>query len=138
MDIRTNGIGFQGKKEVLYALTKAAKKSKDFEYYNQPYIAARTITDRLVIQASQNASMKAYMDMALRDTEFKNVVKNATNKDLSQIKALLAPEKTEHSIVEPMKKFTEAINDVIINDYGSRAKESMSAYVRELLQKLKS
>ena len=32
MDLKVSSTAFQGKKEVLYALKKAAQKSKDFEY----------------------------------------------------------------------------------------------------------
>ena len=135
MDLRISGIGFQGKKEVLYGLTKAAQKAKDIEYYSQPAIAMRISKDKL--QAEQNASMQAYLDMVLRDSEFKSVVKNSTDKDLSYIKALLAKEQTEHSIVEPMKKFSESINYLVNKNYFGKAHESMTSLVSELLQKLK-
>ena len=138
MDLRINGIGFQGKKEILYGLTKAAQKAKDIEYYNQPAIAYRITTGQIELKAIKEASMKAYMDMAIRDSQFISVVKNATDKDLSYIKGLLAKEQTEHSIVEPMKKFSDTIENVVINNYGGKAKESMMSLVRELLQKLKS
>ena len=137
MDLKVNSVNFNGKKEVLYGLTKAAQKAKDFEYYNQPSIASRMTTSKQALQTAQNASMKAYLDMVLRDTEFVSVIKNVTDKDLSYIKQLLATEKTEHSVVEPMKKFTEAINDVVNNNYGGKAKESISSFVKELLIKLK-
>ena len=135
MDLKINSVSFQGKKEVLYALTKAAQKSKDFEYYNQPAIASRIPTDRL--HAAQNAAICAYLDMALRDSEFKSVVVKAKDKDLSYIKELLATEKTEHSIVEPMKKFSSSINSVVTDNYGGKTRETMMAFVRELLHKLK-
>lgn len=135
MDLKINSTSFQGKKEILYALKKAAQKSKDFEYYNQPAIASRIPTDRL--QAAQNASICAYLDMALRDSEFKTVVVKAKDKDLSYIKELLATEKTEHSLVEPMKKFSSSINSVVTDNYGGKTRETMMAFVRELLHKLK-
>ena len=135
MDLKINSIAFQGKKEVLYALTKAAQKSKDFEYYNQPAIASRIPTDRL--HAAQNATICAYLDMALRDSEFKSVVVKAKDKDLSYIKELLAPEMTEHSLVEPMKKFSKSLNETVNANYGGKTKETMTAFVHELLHKLK-
>ena len=137
MDLKVNSVNFNGKKEVLYGLTKAAQKAKDFEYYNQPAIVSRLTTSIQQMQASQNASMRAYLDMAIRDSDFKKVVKDVENKDLYQIRALLAPEKTEHTLVEPMKKFTEVINDVVNNNYGGKAKESINSFVKELLIKLK-
>ena len=137
MDIKINPINFSGKKEVLYAITKAAEKAKDFEYYNQASIASRNMTSKIELQAIKEASMKAYLDMAIRDSEFKSVVKKATPVELAYIKGLLAPKKTEHSLVEPMKKFSETIEDVVINNYGGKSQETVISYVRELLQKLK-
>ena len=135
MELKINSVSFQGKKEVLYALTKAAQKSKDFEYYNQPAIASRIPSDKL--QTAQNSAINAYLDMALRDSEFKNVVIKSTNKDLSYIKELLATEKTEHSLVEPMKKFTSSLHTVVSANYAGKKKETMIAIIHELQQKLK-
>ena len=136
MDLKISGVGFQGKKEILYALTKAAQKSKDFEYYSQPAIASRMPTYKL--QASQTASISAYLDMALIDSEFRDVVTKATDKDLAEIKQFLAPERTEHSLVEPMKKFSKSMTDTVNNNYGGKTRETMTAFVHDLLQKLKS
>lgn len=137
MNIKVNSVNFTGKKEVLYALTKAAQKAKDFEYYNQPSVASRMTLNKNIMQASQDASMQAYLDMVLRDYEFKSVVKNATPVELAYIQGLLKPERTEHGLVEPMKKFSKAFEDAVTNNYGGIAKESAMSYVSELLQKLK-
>ena len=137
MNIEVNTINFTGKKEVLYALTKAAQKAKDIECYNQSAIAACDMKSKIELQAIKEASMKAYLDMAIRDSEFKNVVKNATDKDLVYIKNILAPEQAGHSFVEPMKQFREVINSVVYNNYSSMAQESMTYFTNKLLEKLK-
>lgn len=113
MDLKVNGVGFQGKKEVIYALTKAAQKAKDFEYYNQPAIAARMTTDKF--QTSLDASMQAYLDMALRDETFITTVKEMKPSELYYLHNLLQPERTQHSIVKPMDTFRRVANGVASN-----------------------
>ena len=44
---------------------------------------------------------------------------------------------TEHSLVEPMKKFSKSLNETVNANYGGKTKETMTAFVRELLHKLK-
>ena len=90
-----------------------------------------------IIQASQDASVNAYLDMALRDSGFGDVVKKIANKDLVYLKSLLAPERTEHSLVEPMKKFSDAINGVLTKNFGGKKREVLAVLTEELLQKLK-
>ena len=137
MLVRVDAVGFEGKKEILYGLTKAAQQAKDIEYYSQPSLGGRLSSKASIITA-KNASMKAYLDMAINDGEFKNVVSSVSERDMSYIKALLVSEKTEHSFVEPMKRFAEKINEVLNEKYSSKARESMSFYINQLLQKIKS
>ena len=137
MNLKVNSVNFTGKKEVLYAINKAARSARDYEYYNQPAIASRLTTTMQLKQTAQDAYIQAYLDMAIRDSEFKSVVKNATKAELYPIKELLSPQMTEHSLVEPMKKFSEAIDDVVTDNYCGKAQALLKSYVRELLQKLK-
>lgn len=139
MDIKISGIGFQGKKEVLYGLTKAAKIARVSEQTDKAYITSRMAMTKYEEMAAYDASMKAYMDMVIKDSGFKSVAKNANDKDLSVIKEILAPKQTEHGLVEPIKKFSETLNTVINNNYKSKAKtKAMCSVADELLQKLKS
>lgn len=132
MDLKVNAINFQGKKEVIYGLKKAAQKAKDFEYYKQPAIAMRIRTDNL--QTAQNASMQAYLDMVLRDEAFEQTIKEMKISDLRYLQCILMPEQTQHSIVRPMDKLKEAIH-FTLNNIG-RNKVSLEDAVADLYKKL--
>ncbi len=113
MDIKVNGIGFQGHKEVVYALTKAAQKAKDFEYYSQPAVASRLNVGKQLMQEKLNASMNAYLDMALRDEAFEKTIQEMKISELYLLHVYLLPEKTQYALVEPMKKFKSAMHEAM-------------------------
>ena len=132
MDIKINGIGFHGKKEVIYGLTKAAQKAKDIEYYSQPVIASKMTTDKLI--AGQEASMNAYMDMALRDESFEKTVHDLKLSELYYLVAVLKPEQTQYSVVRPMNKFKQSIA-LILGTIG-KARSKVEPAVDELYKQL--
>ena len=136
MDLRINGIGFQGKKEVIYGLTKAAQNAREYETNQTAYLASRIQMRKSEEQAYKKGMMNAYFDMATHDLDYIKVVKNPPAKDLKLIKKILAPFQTEHGTVEPMKIFTSAINDVVNASYTS--KSVIRTLTAELLSKLKS
>ena len=136
MDLRINGIGFQGKKEILYGLTKAAQNAREYETNQTAYLASRIQMRKSEEQAYKKGMMNAYFDMATNDLDYIKVVKNPPAKDLKLIKKILAPFQTEHGTVEPMKIFTSTINDVVNASYTS--KSVIRTLTAELLSKLKS
>ena len=136
MDLRINGVGFQGKKEVIYGLTKAAQNAREYETNQTAYLASRIQMRKSEEQAYKKGMMNAYFDMATNDLDYIKVVKNPPAKDLKLIKKILAPFQTEHGTVEPMKIFTSAINDVVNASYTS--KSVIRTLTAELLSKLKS
>ena len=136
MDLKINGIGFQGKKEILYGLTKAAQNAREYETNQTAYLASRIQMRKSEEQAYKKGMMNAYFDMATHDLDYIKVVKNPPAKDLKLIKKILAPFQTEHGTVEPMKIFTSAINDVVNASYTS--KSVIRTLTAELLSKLKS
>ncbi len=136
MDLRINGIGFQGKKEVIYGLTKAAQNAREYETNQTAYLASRIQMRKSEEQAYKKGMMNAYFDMATHDLDYIKVVKNPPAKDLKLIKKILAPFQTEHGTVEPMKIFTSAINDVVNASHTS--KSVIRTLTAELLSKLKS
>ena len=136
MDLRINGIGFQGKKEILYGLTKAAQNAREYETNQTAYLASRIQMRKAEEQAYKKGMMNAYFDMATNDLDYIKVVKNPPAKDLKLIKKILAPFQTEHGTVEPMKIFTSTINDVVNASYTS--KSVIRTLTAELLSKLKS
>ena len=136
MDLRINGIGFKGKKEILYGLKKAAQNAREYETNQTAYLASRIQMRKYEEQAYKKGMMNAYLDMATNDLDYIKVVKNPPVKDLKLIKKILAPFQTEHGTVEPMKIFTSAINDVVNASY--RPESDVISSTKELLSKLKS
>ena len=130
MDLKVNAVNFTGKKEVLYALSKAAEKAKNYEYYTQPALAARMTSDRML--TANEASAQAYLDMALNDEAFITSVKNLKASELYKLHNILKPEQTQHSLVEPMNSFQQFMQDVLDN----LNKDSISDAVSDLYKKL--
>ena len=138
MDLKINGIGFQGKREILYGLTKAAQNAREYETNQTAYIASRIQMRKTEEQAYKKGAINAYLDMVVRDVNFAYEIKNVHGKDLKPIKKMLAPFQTEHGTVEPMKTFSSAYESVIGNSYLSKLDESFKLHINELLSRLKS
>ena len=138
MDLKVSGIGFQGKREILYGLTKAAQSAREYETNQTAYIASRIQMNKYEEQAYKKGTINAYLDMVVRDCSFANVIENIHGKDLKPIKRMLAPFETEHGIVEPMKTFSSAFENAIDNSYWIKINESFKILTKELLRKLKS
>ena len=132
MDLKVNAVNFTGKKEVLYALSKAAEKAKSYEYYTQPALAARMTSDRML--TANEASAQAYLDMALNDEAFITSVKNMKASELYNLHNILQPERTQHSLVEPMNSFQQFMQDVL--DNLNKNKNDISDAVSDLYKKL--
>ena len=68
-----NNVSFHGKREIMYGLKKASKAAKDAQVDRLmscgPYRVNRTEEVKKNI-----AVMNAYLDMAINDSEFKNVI----------------------------------------------------------------
>ena len=82
-----NNVSFRGKREIMYGLNKASKAAKDAQVDRLmscgPYRLNRTD------EAKKNiAVMNAYLDMAINDSEFKNVIetisKDADTKKIAE------------------------------------------------------
>ena len=134
MDIKINSTNFSGAKEVIYGLTKAAQKAKNYEYYNQPAIAACLTCSKEHMQTANEASMKAYLDMALRDQTFAKAIDNIRASELYILHNLLKPEQTQYTTVKPMNKFKEAIQEVT-KEIGRRKFTAQEA-IDDLFKKL--
>ena len=138
MDLKVSEIGFQGKREILYGLTKAAQSAKEYETNQTAYIASRIQMNKLEEQAYKKGTMNAYLDMVVRDSNFANLIENVHGKDLKPIKRMLAPFETEHGTIEPMKTFSSAFENAIDNSYWIKINESFKVLANVLLSKLKS
>ena len=138
MDLKINGLSFQGQREILYVLKKAAHNAREYEINQTAYLASRIQMRKYEEQAAKKASINAYLDMVVYDSNFANVIENIHGKDLKPIKKILASFQTEHGAVEPMKTFSSAYESAIDNSYWSKLNESFKIHTNELLCKLKS
>ena len=128
MDLKVNALNFQGKKEVLYGLQKAAKIARTLEYSNNAYTMSRMGMTKYEERAAYDASMRAYLDMALRDSEFKETTNKINLAELFKLHEILKPEQTEHALVQPMNKFKSVADDVI-NSLGAGKKSVKEAFL---------
>lgn len=133
MDISIDNIGFQGKREVYYGLQKAAKIAKTAELNKKGFITSRYAMTKSEERMAYNASVRAYLDMALRDEAFSKTIEELKSKELYALQEILKPEKTQYGLVNPMDTFTPVLNDVLnkLNE-----KNSVREAVSNLLKKL--
>ncbi len=134
MDIKINSVSFTGKNEVLYALNKAAQNAKHFAYDSQFDITANMTIRKQIVEAKQNASMKAYLDMALRDESFIKTINELKPSELSDLRNLLQPIQTQHSLVNPMGKYKSVMQEVL--EHFGRKKASVEVAVSQLCKEL--
>lgn len=114
MDIKINNISFQGKREILYGLTKAAKISRAAELTNKAYVTSRMGMTKYEELTAYDASMRAYLDMATHDAEFPDVINNSlTKEDINSLKNILKEEVTQHGTIKPLTLFCKNMIDVV-------------------------
>ena len=136
MDLKINGIGFQGKKEVLYGLTKAAQNAREYEYtkcYSRMN-GLNKFNERIV----HDASIKAYLDMATHDSSFLSTLSEATTADLYPIKQILKPGRTQHMLIEPFNKFSEELKNTLNSVYSNKISASTNNTITDFLSRVKS
>ena len=113
MNLRVNNVNFSGKTEILYGLKKAAKISQSMEYTKKAYISSRLGMSKLEEMTAYEASMRAYLDMAVHDSEFVNVINHSlTQEDIKSLKNIVKPQVTEHGTIEPLNDFYSTAKDV--------------------------
>jgi len=108
MDLKVNQVNFQGKREIMYGLTKAADNVHSYSVYQQPRL--------LKLGENKNAekyevAAKAYLDMVVNDREFESFVTYTDKKKLQNIfKQYLTP--LEDGI-KPLEFFGTFLRDVM-------------------------
>ena len=103
-----SALSFNGKREVLYGLKKGAEAARNSEICRS-YSKCRRPLDKTIEQAEHNAELSAYIDMAVHDNDFHDVIKNMPKRN--SLKKILAPQEFNGVYVEPMKLFTNALYD---------------------------
>ena len=107
-----NNVSFHGKREIMYGLNKASKAAKDAQVDRLmscgPYRVNRTE------EAKKNiAVMNAYLDMAINDNEFKNVIETISkDTDTKKIAENL-------KYLDTMQTFKRAFAQKVVKIYGN-------------------
>ena len=106
-----NNVSFRGKREIMYGLNKASKAAKDAQVDRLmscgPYRVNR------IDEAKKNiAVMNAYLDMAINDSEFKNVIETISkDTDTKKIAENL-------KYLDTMQTFKRAFVQKVVKIYG--------------------
>ena len=106
-----NNVSFHGKREIMYGLKKASKAAKDAQVDSLmscgPYRVNRTEEVKKNI-----AVMNAYLDMAINDNEFKNVIESISkDTDTKKIAENL-------KYLDTMQVFKRAFAQNVVKIYG--------------------
>ena len=133
MDLKVNSLNFQGKKEILYGLNKAADAIHSYSVYTQPRLIQHG--ENKIIDKYE-ASAKAYLDMITKDKSFAENVAEFNNKNLKEIRNHLKAYDIGIHKENPMKYFREFIESVMQNNHTNTQKGKNALAV--LLKKLEA
>ena len=123
-----NNVSFQGKREIMYGLNKASKAAKDAQVDRLLSCGPHRV-NRAGDAKKNVAVMNAYLDMAINDSEFKNVIGTITKDDDTK------------NIAENLKYldaiclFKHAITDNIAKIYGDAKAIDLSKFWQVLTKK---
>ena len=130
MNISTDPTGFSGRQEILYGLRKAAQCAKSLDLCTKAYSTSRMAMTKYEERTAYNASMRAYLDMVLNDSEFVNSAFSFNKRDLCKIRNILKEEKTEHGTIQPLEVLKEHFASLI------KSRKSVSAEKKDAVSKL--
>lgn len=123
-----NNVSFHGKREIMYGLKKASKAAKDAQVDSLmscgPYRVNRTEEVKKNI-----AVMNAYLDMAINDSEFKNVIETISkDTDTKKIAENL-------KYLDTMQTFKRAFAQNVVKIYGNAKAINLSNLWQVLAKK---
>ena len=123
-----NNVSFHGKREIMYGLKKASKAAKDAQVDSLmscgPYRVNRTEEVKKNI-----AVMNAYLDMAINDSEFKNVIETISkDTDTKKIAENL-------KYLDTMQTFKRAFAQKVVKIYGKAKAINLSNLWQVLAKK---
>lgn len=112
MNISTNNVNFNGKKEVLYGLTKAAQEAQKMNINKIQSMGPRPVFKDIEVNQSQGA-LNAYCDMITKDTAFTATLKDLSTEAISRLKEILSPIRNEFAKLYPQSDFKKALNKAV-------------------------
>ena len=123
-----NNVSFRGRREIMYGLNKASEAAKDAQVDSLmscgPYRVNR------IDEAKKNiAVMNAYLDMAINDSEFKNVIETISkDADTKKIAENL-------KYLDTMQVFKKAFAQNVVKIYGDAKTINLSKLWQVLTKK---
>lgn len=109
MDLKINGIGFGGKREVLYSLKKAATEARQAELYRASSFGPRPVNRNSECEACKKA-VDAYLDSAVYDNSFTKTLKDIPEQEFGQtLKSILEPKQLVWGKINPTALFLNSL-----------------------------
>jgi len=103
-----NNVTFQGKKEVIYGLRRAAISSKAAEYCRAASFGPNP-TNRSVMEKVNKESARNFLDMACFDDSFISTIADLDKKETKRLANTLREEEVPSGNIYPLKIFKEAL-----------------------------
>ena len=114
MNITTNNVNFNGRKEVLYGLKKAAQEARNIETNRVLSQGPRGVNK--VEEITQNkAAMNAYLDMVVNDDAFIKTADDIANykQEVYSIRKILRESSVQSKAIKPFEAFSKAFSNII-------------------------
>ncbi len=109
MNISINNTCFQGKREVVYAMSMAAKEACNTEVCRALAHGPRPLYNRISEAKISEALTNAYMTMATFDDSFYSTLKNCDDSFCENLKQALNPEKLQFCEINPLRLFKKSM-----------------------------
>ena len=136
MDIKINGVNFNGQREVMYALKKAADESFMLQAAELRGRGPRPLANTGEARRIAEAKLSAYMDMAVYDSSFIDTVKNFSQTNLQKLQAILKPIKWCNEEVNPVDVFVKSLQSTVKNNQKDVAPEVVSTFIKNITGKV--
>ena len=135
MNLSINNINFQGRKESVYAVKKAAEEAKKISLYHKCCSGPRPMNKDREINLSKGA-IDAYLDMFVKDDTFESSLKEIVNDKeiITELKSTLAALEVHSSLkLLPYNHFAQPLKQIV-----EKSKEGMKNDVDTFLKMIKS
>lgn len=113
MNISVNSVNFNGKREVLYGLSMAAKETRNAEMFKVLMQGPRPMNRHTEARTSEALS-KAYLVMSAYDDSFYSTIKNISEDECQNLKADLKPEILQYGAINPLESFKKVLAECLV------------------------
>ena len=133
MNISATNVNFNGRKEVVYGLRKAAQEAYNIEINRSHAFGPHPMHLEHLINKSEG-KMNAYLDMAANDESFAKTIGDLASEKLTAgfFKDVLQPTSVPFGKINPLKVFSEGIQEAV-----SKKTEQCKAGVQNFINAIK-